>query len=67
MASTSQAQNMKYEQTLMYGKYKEDLAATAKREAERLKNLREQQQQQVGDFQLRTRSFIIGLFRPSVR
>ena len=66
MASTSQAQNMKYEQTLMYGKYKEDLAATAKREAERLKNLREQQQQ-VGDFQLRTCSFIRGLFRPSVR
>ena len=37
---------MKYEQTLMYGKYKEDLAATARREAERLKHLREQQQLQ---------------------
>ena len=46
MAATSQAPNLQYEQTLMYGKYKEDLAATAKREAERLQNLREQQQHQ---------------------
>ena len=44
MATSQAPPSLNYEQTLMYGKYKEDLAASAKREGERLQVLRNQQQ-----------------------